>query len=502
MNRKLALLPVDNRPVTGELPRQLATLANWEVLTPPTEDLGFLKHPASIPTITNWLKTNAPHVDGFILSADMLAYGGLVPSRISEDPYETILQRLQIIADLNNTYPEKSIHVFSATMRISNNNVNEEEKEYWKNYGKDIWAYSYHTHRYHRHKQQHDLDQATVLKQKIPPSILADYVKTRQRNFQINQKLLEFARRGIINLLIFPQDDTADYGLNIKEQEELRQQIQAMHLNERVYIYPGADEVASVLTARSIFDLEGENPPLFYPVYSGERGAHIAARYEDRPISESVSGQIFAMGSGLATHPSRAHVILGVNVPGSRQGDWALEVDLEQVDTDGRDIGEWIRRLNKYRQEGKKVAIADLAYANGADPAMVEQLLETLNIGDLAGFAAWNTAGNTLGTVVAQAALSFLGEKKGESVMFSRNLEQQLVHRFLDDYVYQSVVRQEVRKIVGEGEVRYEKLLPIVRESFWNKAETFMEKHSVVYPIKDIDLPWKRTFEIKITFKK
>ena len=39
------------------------------------------------------------------------------------------------------------VYAFSSIMRISNNNVNEEEKEYWNLYGKKIFKYSYDYHK-------------------------------------------------------------------------------------------------------------------------------------------------------------------------------------------------------------------------------------------------------------------------------------------------------------------------------------------------------------------
>ena len=49
------------------------------------------------------------------------------------------------IAELMNN--KGKIYAFSSIMRISNNNVNEEEKEYWSDYGTKIFEYSYNFHK-------------------------------------------------------------------------------------------------------------------------------------------------------------------------------------------------------------------------------------------------------------------------------------------------------------------------------------------------------------------
>jgi hypothetical protein len=143
MNRKIALVPVDARPVTRDLPGDIAKIGGWEVIVPPKDILGFLKTPGDVETVREWLEGVAPEVDGFVISSDMFCYGGLVPSRINQDSYEMLNNRLNKLRKLKEKYPEKPVMAFSATMRISNNYVNEEEKPYWSEYGKEIYAYSY-----------------------------------------------------------------------------------------------------------------------------------------------------------------------------------------------------------------------------------------------------------------------------------------------------------------------------------------------------------------------
>jgi len=54
-------------------------------------------------------------------------------------------------------------------------------------------------------------------------------------------------------------------------------------------------------------------------------------------------------------------------------------------------------------EAGRRVAVADCAHPNGADPALVRALQVVVG-GEwerLSGYAGWNTAGNTIGTAVA-----------------------------------------------------------------------------------------------------
>src|SRR5690625_457876 len=90
MKKTIALLPVDARPVTYDLPKDLAKIANWNLLIPEKRDLGFMKSRANIDKVFSWLEQVMPKVDGIIVSVDMLLYGGLVPSRINDEAPEVI----------------------------------------------------------------------------------------------------------------------------------------------------------------------------------------------------------------------------------------------------------------------------------------------------------------------------------------------------------------------------------------------------------------------------
>lgn len=493
--RKIALIPVDARPVTYDLPKDLAKLAGWQVLLPPKNELGFLKEPADVTKLFSWIDDVLPKVDGFIVSIDMFLYGGLVPSRINKDDIEVLRARLEKLCVIKTQHPALNIMAFSSTMRLSNSYVNQEEKEYWDKNGKEIWAYSFHLHRYKKHGESADYVIVKEMEEKIPTHILADYVATRKKNFAINLSLIDKVEKGLLDLLIFPQDDTSEYGLNIEEQERLIAESSERGLLESIYVYPGADEVASMLTARMIYTLEEDQLPTFYPIYSGMKGALSTAMYEDRALQESVKGQIDAFGSHTVEIPSEADVVLGVNVPGRQQGDMALQLYLDGVNTNDRNIGEWVRKLRYYMDAEKAVAIADVAYANGADTVMVPHLFGRFALSELSGFAAWNTAGNTIGTVISQAALLHLAKKKGLDV--EKEKVRQFTIRYLDDFVYQSNVRQIVRQEITNEEDA-EALLEKVKDVFLQKAAVAMKERGLVGEIVHVYLPWDRTFEIGV----
>ena len=171
---KIALIPIDNRPVCYNLAQEIANIDNGlELFLPDRKLLGSLRSIADIEGILNWL-TNLENVDAIIVSLDTIAYGGLISSRRSKDNLNEIKIRLEKFKDKF----KGKVYAFSSIMRISNNNINEEEKKYWDNFGTKIFEYSYNFHK------------EGIDKSDIPEKILTDYLATRQRNFQTNKIIL------------------------------------------------------------------------------------------------------------------------------------------------------------------------------------------------------------------------------------------------------------------------------------------------------------------------
>ena len=177
---RIAFIPIDNRPVCYNLAVDIAKIdSNIEFFIPPREYLGSLTRNADVDKIYEWFK-QLPDLDKVIISLDTIAYGGLIPSRRSTDSEQVIKNR---VLKFRQEWTKKKAKVlaFSSIMRISNNNYNEEEKEYWNKYGTKIFEYSYNTHKCNLGNF------GSPVQNLIPTNILNDYLSTRQRNFNINK---------------------------------------------------------------------------------------------------------------------------------------------------------------------------------------------------------------------------------------------------------------------------------------------------------------------------
>src|SRR5690606_38859347 len=145
--------------------------------------------------------------------------------------------------------------------------------------------------------------------------------------------------------------------------------------------------------------------PKVYPRYSSTKGPFIIPRYEDRPLAESVKGQIYAAGGVLVHTPQEANFMLFLNTPGEAQDEAPRQDRSTTVDTPGRNLLDFTEAILHYTDQGIPAAVADVAYANGGDTAFVTLLLRRVGLKRLSAYAGWNTAGNTLGTVGARASV-------------------------------------------------------------------------------------------------
>jgi Protein of unknown function (DUF4127) len=490
MNKKIVALPVDGRPVVREQVRQLVSIADWQLVMPDVSQLGDFRAPADRDTLQHWLLENAEDADGFVLSFDMLIYGGLVPSRFIEDAEDALLARLSTVLQMKERCPTKPIYGFIATMRMSNNNINEEEKTYWDRYGELIWRWSFYSDRYTALGNVADDEIAKEAMSAIPDAIRADYLATRKRNFSVTQRVLEMVERGVIDRLILPQDDTSAYGFNIAERRVLQETVSQPGIESRVRIYPGADEVIHTLCAHMVATLMRQPAIKFFITPTDpDNIKQLRARYEDRPVLDSTASQIDAVGGVMVESADDADVQLLVHSSGVVQGDWAMRLPLASASEITPAL---LKKLTL--QQRKPIAVLDIAYANGGDPVLINALNEVMPLTSLAAYAGWNTASNSAGSLLAQCVFAACNEN-------SLANQEVLCLRFLEDYLYQAVIRQQIRDEIDETKITADALLEKVSASFIPQANQWLAEQHFPWRVASIYLPWKRTFEIGIVLE-
>lgn len=472
----VACIPLDARPVCYDHLERLARSFRLPVALPPMGMLGALKRPADLPALQDWMRSVVRESGelSWILALDTLVYGGLIPSRLGNEFLEELESRFETALGILGAPPK----AFSSILRIPRYNGAEEEPEYWAEYGERLYAYSEALH------EKGEADAAG-----IPEGVLQDFRGRRDRNFAMNRFYLDQLGRGRLERLVYCQDDTGAYGLNVQEAQALAQGIEAAGLQGRAHVQTGADEVALTMLARLLVETTGDTPRIF-PVYSSPEGARAMARYDGLPIQRVVERQLSACGAVLAEDSRQADLMLLVHTPSQVQGDFCMGIESD------RSPGQLTTAMDCLRQalqRNQAVVLADLAYANGADPFLVTRMLaEQYPLETLYGFAGWNTPGNTLGSALSMGVVRWLAER--QQSFDAEAFDKLLYIRFADDWLYQSNARQGLRRQFP-GELPSQAALT---EAMGPGLALLRERLPFEGPEAQASFPCQRTFEVAI----
>lgn len=506
-------IPLDERACNYRFPVLLSEMTeDTKVLVPPRKYMGMLKQPANVDKLWEWVFSNVPNCDYAILSVDTLIYGNIINSRIHNKDIEECskyLEKFKQIKMLNNSI---EVHAFNLVARVANYNSDSEDPYYWATHGAQIWKYSYLKDKIKRgHADDQEKSEFADLQISIPKEYLNDFLKRRDVDRFVNISCLDLLKQRYIDYLVVPKDDTAEYGYAALDQEAVAQKVYNNRLMNRVMVYPGADEVGSILFAR-VFNRIKNYKPKVYIRYSSTLGPTIVPKYEDRPLNEGIKAQITSLGGVVVDSALESDFMLAVHAPGKYM--------IESMDQYEKDLSfyshvnmhEFLNYIEYYINNlNKPCVLADIAFSNGADNELMIYAKQKGVLEKIAGYGGWNTSQNTIGVVLAHGVLCSYYNN------FIHNLDKQLLssefllRKIIEDWLFQSNVlhemlwkHEEFPQIdpykVGEWEETVIKTMGNmikgqIDKEFNNK---FMGKN---IEFNNLNLPWKRIFDIDFDVK-
>ncbi|MBZ0296325.1 MAG: DUF4127 family protein [Anaerolineae bacterium] len=488
---RIGLIPLDERPVNTRYPAMIAAIAGVELVQPPPSALSAIRQPASTSALQTWLRDVAPTLDRLIVSIETLGHGGLIASRTADTPALAVAQTLEVLHEIKASNPALSIYGFNVIQRISYSNNNFEEPLYWSDYGSLIYEYSQYFDQ--QGQGQEVSGELEVRRAQIPPDILRDFISHRLRNHIINLLVLQMAVEDVFDLLVISSDDTSEYGFGSREKAWLTEWVNRLDL-ERLLLYPGADEVGSALLARAI-NTHFQQQPKFYAHYAIPGDEELVAPFEDGPLRLTLERQVRAVGGVLVSAAEDADLIIAVNTP-SRQFPQKSPPHGDAVAAEYQHrlpvLAIFVKQIQQWVEAGRQVIVTDVAYPNGADPVLVDQLCEHVDLTQLAAYGAWNTAGNTIGVALAQGVAALHAENDAQ-----REAKQRfLLHHFLEDWGYQYHVRtaaqQQFGEVTAENRADVKAFIETGLRERLSQLPAFAEK----WQVSHIRLPWERFFEV------
>ena len=489
----IALLPLDNRPPNYDFPARLARIPGVQILLPPREFSGGAHHSAQQDSLERWL-LQLPPVDAVIVSIDALAFGGLAQSR-QLNPQKTIStqdaeSRLKVLLQFREQRPDVPLYAFNVLMRLGITMDSDA-----------VSQTHFNLQRYSRLMDEANAFDSTYLREQlaeviaqIPPKVLSDYLALRRRNHEINLWALRQSAAHKWNFLSLAQEDCAEFGLHRAEQKKLLLLIEELKLQQKVSLHPGTDEAAMVLAARlwnnkSTFDVHWSDP----------QGAQRIPPYEDRPFRETVAAQL---AIAQCEESADADFTLFINAPAACARDRQTP---EQAQHHQQNLQRMVDAMTAAAEEGKRIALCDAAFPNGADDALMSLLDKRNLLGQLCAFAAWNTASNALGTVITQCTAF------AASHFEAQDLNRQFVlERILDDWIYQTRLRPQMQNRARLAEVSSlrlgefkEELRKQLERELRGYGNLIAKRHfNMSLGNLKVDFPWDRTFEIQLTLER
>ena len=484
----IAFVPMDDRPVTAQLPVMLGRIAGVAVDAPPPPLLGrFLVRGRSDELIA-WLnRETSRNAGSFVISTDMLAYGGLIASRVPGPSYADAYFRLAELSHLRAANPRAWIGAFGTIMRLAPTGV-PAGTPYFAAY--PVWTYLQEYANLHDPPATASEAARAQRLRDVAGPVLDDYLATRARNLAVDRHLLAMTAAGVIDLLVLGQDDAGPVGLHLRDVSALQGDLAASGAQARVSIEPGADELGMALVARSLARVAAWTPRIGVR-YSTAGGASYQDPIEYAPVDGAIAALIRV--SGGIRDDDRPDIVLYVRVP----------------NTPAAQDDAFAAAMRDDAERGRSVALADLSFLTSyADQAaFAQRILDSGLAARLDAYASWNTNANTTGTALAEAIAAGAGRRmRTYDALAHRTFT---FVRFLDDYAFHDKVRPDLNAtLAARGVTDHSMLAPgdaaatseRDRALLWGYAEAILARLDPGYHIAalSIGLPWDRTFETSI----
>jgi hypothetical protein len=233
------------------------------------------------------------------------------------------------------------------------------------------------------------------------------------------------------------------------------------------------------------------------------------APFEDRPYEQALNQHVAAMLGTIVEETDDVDFYLFVNAPvGISQKDedeTARAARAAKLISYAREIESMVAQTSTQNDDHSRVALCDVAFPNGADNVLMTELEKRGVLGKLSGYASWNTAGNTTGTVLAQCAAIKYGLRAHGK--FNEALNRQFVfERLVDDWFYQAQVRARIEKSAREQDIsplnmeeQGSSVEAQARRELRGFAQLLAKRHfGTTLQNSEITLPWSRTFEADV----
>lgn len=490
----ITFVPMYATPTAAQLPVMAARIAGVRVVEPPVSMLGDYIAPGDVDGIDRWLQLRpARNGSAFVVSTDMLAYGGLDASRVPGGISESeALSRLGEVRDLRRAHPHAWIGAFGTVMRLEPTSVTGtgEAVGYSQIAQNPAWEYVWDYAQLHDPPLPSEAQRAQHLRSLMGEDVLRDYLWTRARDRNVDMAVLKLAAAGTANRVVLGQDDAGPVGLHVKDVAALRAAQQQLGIADIASIEPGADELGLALVANAMARSIGWTPHIAV-AYSRANGGLTQDPLEYAPIQTTI-GALIRLCGGVRddTHPD---ITLFVRVPHTGEAEDAALLQAMRTNV----------------VIGHSVALVDLTYLTykyESEAAFVQKMIDANIAGTIDAYSAWNTDANSVGIALGEAIAVGVGRRNAHYDPLAHAAF--MLDRYIDDYLYHTRIRPQINaELTAHGITEHYWLAPDVAAAANTRVHNLItplayELLRNIYPHYhatrlDIRLPWPRTAEIQ-----
>ena len=506
---RITFVPLDGRPPCRQLVLDAADVAGTEVDVLPYEMQDYYTMPGETKEAQKWLRENLEQSDAAIISIDQLLYGGLLAAREADKSSAEIEAFIAYLRELHAAHPTVPLYAFSILPRmIPPASID----DYYDN--KYLLAYSRLADRYALCGDPEDAAKMQELEEKISPASLAQYLALFEQNEHLSRALIELVKEGTLERLLIGQDDGEKYSIpNIEKRHLQDLLIEEQIPKEKAAIVHGADELALTLLAAISAAKSGHRPQVFLD-WNDESTPDEILPFMAISLRETAREKIAVFGGECTASAASADFVLFISA-GSEE---TLSSRRKSVE-----------RIERYLASGTPVALVDLSRHFAAEETLLPLLIERgAPIEGLRSYAGWNTASNSVGTALSQAAIFTAAREKAATrdeilALHAANLKL-LNNRFLEDYFYLkdviTLVNTNLKKNGTKNvydldlERDYLAATAMLRKAMGDRLQTFKSTKACRRPFRihlpdgeiaeltvydlqtDMSFPWPRTFEI------
>ncbi len=415
----IALIPLDSRPCNWLYPLRLADVAGVRLMVPPLEFLGWREKAGDAQALFDWLSGLPIQLEGLLVSIDALLYGGLVQSRTADVREKSPEQIAEFIGIFLRSRPGCRLHCFKTVPRIGTTLLKSSELNLYNEILKRGQGSGEIPETAggegQPEKSADEIEKEKAFKE-LADVAYTEYLSARKRNqedhLELLGSLLPMATSWCISV-----EDGSETGPQLDEVDELMNSV-STDLARKISVVNGCDEQGMVMLARHLRDgIEGRLPVGIWWSYP-DSAARIA-KFECYTSGQNLAKflehlRLSPLDPGIGTWSNDPQIVLG----GADEDIIKRKVPLLIINNFEREQGD-------HMKDGKPcpisqhvnnpipflgplllantvdVYVADIAWANGGDPALDEAFAQG-NGNYLCGYSSWNTAGNTFGKALAQ----------------------------------------------------------------------------------------------------